>query len=295
MSEGHFLKSFNVFLEKSNQHYENTRTIQRYFPSVIQRRMSSFDLKQRSVFNILSVGSGTGEMDFEIVNIVQKELQNHQQWSKMSIFNRALEPDLCSSNGYKENIAKLGDIFASTFFEVRQQTFAEYQGSEEKAVSFDIVHFIHSLYHVDLEKAVLHCLEKQLNENGCLVCLTSDNENPIMKVRTNLTVLAPNDPSFLQDNTLVHITEKLIEIAEKCGWKHEIYSRELLIDITEVFDAESVKGNLLLDFITNIENFRKSVTKYVLEETLALMEQLMIVKDGKRFAKKKDSLALIYK
>ena len=212
MSAEHFLKSFNAFLKKSNQHYENARTFQRYFPSVIQRRMSLFDFKQRSVFNILSVGSGTGEIDFEIVNIVEKELQNRQQWSKMSIFNRALEPDLCSCNVYKENIAKLCDIFPSTFFEVRQQTFAAYQESEEKAVSFNIVHLVHSLYYVDLEKTVLHCLENQVNENGCLVCLKSDNENLVMKVRTNLTVKAPTDPFSLTETLLFRYLKSLLKL-----------------------------------------------------------------------------------
>ena len=46
--------------------------------------------------------------------------------------------------------------------------------------------------------------------------------------------------------------EKMFEIAEKYGWKHEVYTHKYSIDVTEIFDPQSTEGNLLLDFITHI-------------------------------------------
>ncbi|CAB3999132.1 Hypothetical predicted protein [Paramuricea clavata] len=283
-----FLKSFNVFKTKSNQHYENVKTFQRCLPSVVQKIMSSFDIQQRSQFSILSVGSGTGEVDIEIVNIVRQELQKQQQWSHISIFNRAIEPNLQSSNKYKENIAKFGDVVSSRY-EVRQQTFQEYQESKEDPVSFDIVHFMHSLYYVDLEQTVLYCLENQLTEMGCLVCLMNDNESICN------TVLMKQDELSNKASTLAQTSEELIKMAEKCGWKHEINCQKLFVDVTEVLNADSVEGNLLLDFLTNTENFRKSANNHVLEVTLEFIEQLAIAKDGKYLGEIKESLVFIYK
>ena len=262
-----FLKSFNVFKTKLNQHCENVKTFQCYLPSVVQKIMSSFDIQQRSQFNILSVGSGTGEIDIEIVNIVQQELQKQQQWSHISIFNRAIEPNMHSSNKYNENIAKLSDIVSSRY-EVRQQSFQEYQESKDDPVSFDIVHFMHSLYYVDLEQTVLYCLENQLTETGYLVCLLSDNESICNRVLMKQHELSN------KAITLIQISEELIKIAEKHGWKHEINSKKLFVDVTEVLNTDSVEGNLLLDFLAGTEDFRKSANKHVLEVTLELIEQL---------------------
>ena len=89
--------------------------------------------------------------------------------------------------------------------------------------------------------------------------------------------------------------EKLIQIANENGWKHEVYTIEYPIDVTEVFDAQSTEGNLLLDFLTHKVNFRETADKQLVEETLALIKDLSAVKDGKRFGEKKESLVVLYK
>ena len=89
--------------------------------------------------------------------------------------------------------------------------------------------------------------------------------------------------------------EKLIQIAEENRWEHEVYTQEYSIDVTEVFDPKSTEGNLLLDFLTHSMNFRETADKQLVEETLALIKDLTIVKDGKRLGEKKEALVVIYK
>jgi len=89
--------------------------------------------------------------------------------------------------------------------------------------------------------------------------------------------------------------EEIIKIAENNGWKHEIYSQEYSIDVTDVFDEKSTEGNLLLDFLTHTVNFRETADKQLVKETLALIKELTTFKDGKRVGDKKESLILIYK
>ena len=65
--------------------------------------------------------------------------------------------------------------------------------------------------------------------------------------------------------------EKLIQIANENGWKHEVHTQEYSIDVTEVFDPKSSEGNRLLDFLTHTVNFRETAEEQLVEETLALI------------------------
>ena len=295
MSGDHFFRSFDVFKKKANQHYENVKTLQRYLPSVVQKIMSTFDSKQRSQFNILSVGSGPGEVDMEIVSIVQRELQKQDEWRHISIFNRAIEPDNTSFQKYNEKIAKSVVGVSSSKYEVRKQKFEEYQESEKEPVSFDIIHFMHSLYYVNLQQTIQYCVENQLTENGYLVCLMCDNDSINYKIRMNLFNKANLKATLPLPNSNIEISDELIDIAKQLGLKYDIYRPEFFIDYSEAFNPQSEEGNLLLDYITDTEHFRKNADKHVLEETLALLKQLTIEKDGKRVGKQKESIVFLHK
>ena len=58
----HYYKSLDVFKEKSGEFVRNIEIVRYHMASVIQRLPQN-----QSCFNILSVGSGTGEMDMEIL------------------------------------------------------------------------------------------------------------------------------------------------------------------------------------------------------------------------------------
>ena len=294
MSGDHFLRSFNVFKKKANQHYENVKTFQRYLPAVVQKIMRTFDSEQRSQFNILSVGSGTGEVDIEIVKIVQRELHKRREWRHISVFNRAIEPDDTSFQRYNEKIAKLVLGVSSSKYEVRKQKFEEYQESVKEPVSFDLIHFMHSLYYVNLQQTIQYCVENELTENGYLVCLVGDNDSVTYKLRMNLFNQANLKATLPVPNSHVEISEELLDIAEQLGLQYDVYFPELFIDLTEAFNPQSKEGNLLLDFITNTEHFRKNADKQGVEETLALLEQLTIKKDGKRVGKQKESIVFLH-
>ena len=297
MSGEHFLKRFHLFLKISKQHSENAQTLQRYLPSIVPRAMSSFDTKQRSQFNILSVGSGGGEMDIEITNIILQEFQSKPEWNGVNISNQAIEPNEYLHQCYKKNIAQLDNPRIS--FDVKLQTFEEYKESKAEKGSFDIVHFIHSLYHVDVQDTLVHCMTNELNEKGHFVALlTSTDQSITLKI---IMMLEQNCPSWMTKlpglKEKQELSTQLIKIAEQHGWKYEIYkpSSIVTLDVTEVFDEESVDGNLLLDFLTNTEDFRKKADESLQKCVLELAEEMTFVKDGKRLAEIHESLLFIYK
>jgi len=236
-------------------------------------------------------------MDMEIMKIIEKELQKSDQGRHMKIFNRAVEPNGYSCGLYKaiiENLpSPLNDELAE--FEICQQKFQEYkerqQRQETGSVKFDMVHLIHSIYYVDIEQTLIHCFEKELSEQGVFVCVIGcRNLRYWVSLKQSKRWHGKDSDS---DN--YETQEKIIKIANERGWKHEIYSQEYSIDVTEVFDEESTEGNLLLDFLTHTVNFRETADKQLVGETLALIKELTNVKDGKRFGDKKESLIIIYK
>ena len=188
-------------------------------------------------------------------------------------------------------------INKQTFF-FRHQSFEEY--AEEFTLEqpkFDVIHFIHSIYYVDIEAVLKHCIENELQDNGCLVFIV-ERPDFISSVLGLLEKQCFPDWRGTPDekNTeSFEAAEKMLEIAEKYGWKHEVYAYEYPMDVTEVLDPSSTEGNLLLDFITHTANFRGTADKKLLQETLARIEDLSTLKDGKRLGERKESLIFIYK
>ena len=270
---------------------KNFEILRKHIPSLIQKNLPFY--QQRSRFNILSVGSGTGEMDMEIVKIIKEELQKSEQGRHTKMFNRAIEPNEYSYGLYKaaiENqVSPLNDHMAE--FDLCQETFQEYRESQKETMNFDMVHFMHSIYHVDIAETLSHCFEKELSENGTVVCLIAGKDLIYWVTSSQSNQWHGKDKNSENYET----AEKIINIANEKGWKHEIYTQEYSIDVTEVFDEKSTEGNLLLDFLTHTLNFRDTADKQLVEETLALIKDLTTVKDGKRLGDKKESLLVIYK
>ena len=276
---------------------KNFEILRHHIPSLIQTASLSW-CQQRSSFNILSVGSGTGEMDIEIMKIIKKEWQKSDQGRHLKIFNRAIEPNEYSCSLYKaaiEDPNDLNDDLTCTEFEICHQTFEGYKESQQRqeagSMKFDMVHFIHSIYYVDIEQTLIHCFEKELGEQGVFICIIG-GRNLRYWVSLKQSKRWHGKDS---DGDNYETQEKLIKIANERGWKHEIYSQEYSIDVTDVFDEKSTEGNLLLDFLTHTVNFRETADKQLVDETLALIKELTTVRDGKRFGDKTESLIFIYK
>ena len=147
----HYLKSLNFDPTKSGETKKNVEILQQHMPPLIQRM-----LPERQQLNILSTGSAEGEKDMIVLKIIKDELQKSDHGQQLKIFNRAIEPNEYSCGLYKAAIENLPSPLEDQQieFEICQQSFQEYQKSEKDAVKFDIVHFMHSIYHVDVEQTL---------------------------------------------------------------------------------------------------------------------------------------------
>ena len=287
----YYYKCFEVLNNKTGAFFKNVEIMRDHMPSMIQKLLHS--VQERTTFNILSVGSGTGDIDLEILKIVKGELQRSQGCHQMKIFNRAIEINKYPCDLYKAAIKNLND--QQVDFDLRHQSFEEYAKEfTMEQPKFDLIHFIHSIYYVDIEVVLKHCIENELQDNGLLVFMVERQDlisSVLEKQRLPDWYGTPDEKNPESFET----AEKMLEIAEKYDWKHEVYTHEYSMDVTEIFNPQSTEGNLLLDFITHAKNFRGTADEKLLQETLALIEDLSTLKDGKRLGETKESLIFIYK
>ena len=293
-SGAHYYKTQSVFVKKTGQRSKSFKLLEEHIPPLVQRSLAELG-EQQSRLNILSVGSGSGETDVDILKIVKQELQKSEHGRHMKIFNRAIEPNEYSCGLYKAAIENLPSQLDDqlTEFELCQQTFQDYKESQ-LPVKFDLVHFIHSIYHVDVEETLVHCFEKELNAWGTFVCVVAGQKDLMYWVTLRQSNQWRGKGKTSERDTY-ETADKIVKIANDHGWKHEIYTQQHTYDVTEVFDEKSTEGNLLLDFLTHTVNFRETAEKQLVEETLQLIKDMTILKEGKRLGEKKQSLVLVYK
>ena len=281
-----YMRIHKVFLEKSGQVLKIIGVLRAHLPSAIENIF--LKPNPRNDINILSIGSGHGEMDIEILKLINDEIQIKRESEDPSrpirIFNRVIEPNKFSLDLYKAALDNLPNELHNTqiTFDMDQpKTFQDYMMEVKKTVQFDIVHFIHSLYYIDVEKALTHCYDNELGEKGLIICVLAGKGDTMEHIKKN---------AFNID----HLGGEISEIACKHGWNHELYSQEYSIDVTQVFDERSLEGNLLLDFFTHCMNSRvdhKEITKVILN----LIKNMSTFADGKYLAKRVENLHFIFK
>lgn len=159
-------KRFKVYLEVCPQVEHCFKTLSLHLPSAMERLSINKD-----VCKVLSIGSGHGVMDLQAVIKVLKEL------SKNGVYTKVVEPNEYFLDEYKASVKQQlasKPILGRVVFDIdKPKSFGDYV-AEKKAndsVKFDVVHFIHSIYHIDFEEALTHCYRNELGDKGLIICV----------------------------------------------------------------------------------------------------------------------------
>ncbi|KXJ09850.1 histamine N-methyltransferase [Exaiptasia diaphana] len=265
-----YTKSYKVFLEKSQQHSRLGKNLRCYLPVAMEGVHITTD-----ACRVLSIGSGDGEVDLKVLKVL-KEV------TKKRIFCRVIEPNEYSLNKYKTSIESLSPNDDMTFDINKPKTFQKYMTeSLADQDQFDVVHFLHSIYYMDFEEALTHCYEKELGESGLIVCVFAADDIMFEAKQKLFGICQPN--------------QSISQVVKQQGWKYQEYKDEYMLDVTEVMNDQSETGNLLLDFLTQTTNFRRSADHQMTKAILDVIDDLSIQKDGKLFCKKVDYYTFIFK
>lgn len=286
-SEEHFMKSHNLFRLKSGEVAHVIDALRRYLPSALENISMNTN---HGIVNILSIGSGDGDMDIEILKIIHNEIKRQFPALKsVKMFNRAIEPQENHLKLYKTKIEKLPKELNEaqiTFDIVEPQTFEEYSAKAKRnsdSMSFEVVHFIHSAYFfTDVEGTLKHCYDHELADKGIIALVLIGKDDTVEIVKHLLS-------------NINHVGSEVASVASRNNWRYEVHTREYTIDVTEVFDEHSTEGNLLLDFFSLTMNFRAKSKPETITAVLETIKNNSTFYDGKILAKRYEDTHFIFK
>ena len=288
-----YSRSFQCFLDSTYQREAISKCIEEHIVPVIKTGVCKL-LEEHSVnkspFRVLSVGSGEGGNDINLLDALSKIPPNVGE--AISMVNRVVEQNADTLAAFRAKAPNLREHFkgrVNVDFEWIPITFQEYS-SQKKAddVKFDVVHFIHSIYYLGVEDVLVHCYEKELGRQGMIISITESEASPICKYAEKFGDRLIN--SMSRNNNVV-------DVARKKGWKYFVCSGDFKrLDITSIFNSSSLEGNSLLDFLTYRKDFRQNENSETVEKMLKFWEeQSSINEQGKRVVELGDNAVIIVK
>ena len=247
---------------------------------------------RNQVLNVLSIGSGDGKHDIEILKTLARGLTSLDgQSSKPSIQACIVEPSSLIAD-FMQSVSSLPEELsnhANVSFQWHKMTFQEFsRASLERNTSNDTFHFIHfvcSLYYTEAEESLTQCFNK-LERGGAILCVISGEESICAKLSKRDDVPISN----------IYTGKEIIAIAQRNNWRYEeIPTVKYEMDISDLFDENSQTGDLMLDFLTHTVNYRKTTDPVLFNEFMDLIRQSSITDEkGKTFLGSEIAAVLIY-
>ena len=265
-----YKKSFQAFVNNSTEKQNLVRWIRENAPPMISEMRSV----ERDTINILSVGCGTGEKDIQLLSSSVQHFRQNQtaKLPKPKICYRVVEPNSEHIAAFKASTIADGlkalPYVEDTTFKWYQETFQSYVEREHEKNTLDVILFIHSIYYVDVEKALVECYENELNKTGFIMCVVEAEESDLKQFVTSQRV------SKFHENVTSYTDQDVVKVANKHKWPYRQFSVDNSIDVSECFDEKSEEGNLLLDFFFHVKDCRGTVPKEELTEALRDLKKL---------------------
>ena len=285
--------SFQCFLTLSNQESTILNCLEGHIFPLINEGICEI-LERRAnqePFRVLSVGSGEGQNDINILKALT-DSSWRADGEAVSMINRVVEPHVGRLDKFRlktENLHEHFESGANIDFEWIPMTYQKYK-SQKKAddITFDLIHFTHSIYYVGVEEALVHCYEKELGRQGIIISIAQSEDDPMLKFARKF----PNQrsPSFPRNRDVV-------AVAEQKGWKYFACPGDCnILDITPIFDSSSSVGSYLLDFLTNQKDVRQNEDEETVKKMLKFWKrQSCINEDGRRIVGIIDNAVIILK
>ncbi|KAJ8040241.1 Histamine N-methyltransferase [Holothuria leucospilota] len=220
-------------------------------------------LQKMDSLKILGIGSGKGELD--CVNI--RRMLTHFS----HIDNTVVEPSIEAIQAYKSLISQRSPEHVTSLW--HKETFQQYWRRRQSIGATNKFHFIsavHSLYYADKDGKSLGYLIDLLEKDGVMFIVIQNENSGLINLFSEFAEYFrhhPNNPSKL------HTTSKVLKYLNEDGRvAHEVIRGRHQIDITSCFESESSEGSLTLDFLTNVIDFKSTVSSDILQLFLNYMK-----------------------
>ncbi|XP_060733035.1 histamine N-methyltransferase isoform X2 [Tachysurus vachellii] len=250
-----YLKAFELFLERSSEHQCMRDFIHNTLPNILSTVGAG-----KSTLNVMGVGSGGGDIDLEILT------QLHTKHPEARVENDVVEPSGDMLYKYKVLVAKTAGLDHITF-RFNKMTASEFESDwKQRNIDrkFDFIHMIQMLYYVKDPEATVSFFRSLLHKDGKL-----------------LIILVTGDSGWGglwrryrdQVHSCCVSTADITRFLDAKRIPHESHVFESSMDITECFTAGDEKGELMLDFLTEILEFSKNASPELKAGVLELLKE----------------------
>ncbi len=219
LSEAHFNEAHECFERASDQQLQ----ILDWLKQFAKDRTRSRDL------NILSVGCGSGILDNPFLEALARDTT--------TVRYVGLDPSPVACRRFEEDFRQLR--LSRVQLELHQTTLENFQTPD----SFDLIHSVQSLYYVDEPSVAIGQLFRMLNSDGYVVVMLAPR-GAMNRLAEAFWTVNHHDGIWFSDRfeNYLHQIEVRHERSRLMGW----------LNVTPCFEANSRRGNLILDFITQV-------------------------------------------
>ena len=290
--EDSYLTSWNLYLKKS----EYTKTMTDFVEEVashVMTKITKDDVKSSAVSRVLGVGSGKGKTDQRILTAIATALGSPQA-KRPAIHSVIVEPNTDMITEFKASVSPLPqplEGLADVSFQWHEMTLQKFIESFPTIESFNVIHFVASLYYMDAETALQTCYQK-LASGGAMFCTVVPEESFFPKISRKLHTKVD-----LGAAKKLYSEVDLVDIAARNNWKYEqLRKARYPCDISCCFDESSKEGSILLDFLTHQRDFRVTADRKFYKEVMEFLNEESNTDDnGKKFINPEMTAVVIYK
>ena len=207
--ENPYLTTWNVYLKNSTY----TKTMTDFAEKVASHVMTEITKDGPSsspVFRVLGVGSGKGKTDLRILTAIGTA-SGASPTKKAAIHSVIVEPSAEMIAEFKTSVSSLPQPLAGladVSFEWHEMTFQKFTEYSPQNESFDMIHFVASLFYVDAETTLSYCYQK-LASGGAMFCTVVPEESFFPKISRKLHTkldLGSAQKIYTEPSTVLHIS-----------------------------------------------------------------------------------------
>ncbi|KAM6955426.1 histamine N-methyltransferase A-like [Lycodopsis pacificus] len=262
-------ESYQSYIQQSGQHKAVLRSLHNILPGEFKR----IGVDQSSL-DVLGVGSGGGEVDVEILTLLQST------FPAVPITTDIVEGSTQLTDNFKALVAKTPNLQKIPFAwhlmsSENYETQVKAKGDMKK---FDFIQMIQMLYYVDNLADTITFYHSLLKNNGRIMIINgAANSGWDILWKTYAKDLAVD---VIKDNLCS--SAEVIACLKSLGLKYEEHDQPNSFDITECLNPSNQTGQHVLNFLTMKDNFYESFTPEIRAGILDLLRnKCSTEKDGR--------------
>nr|XP_029498197.1 histamine N-methyltransferase-like [Oncorhynchus nerka] len=255
--DNRYLKSFQLFRECSSEH----QCMQDFIHVILPDILASIG-EGKANLNVMGVGSGAGEVDLEMFSELRlKHLA-------VTVDNQVVEPSAQQLHLYKVLVSQKPnlDYIKFTWNKMTATEFEKDWREKNYTKKMDFIHMIQMLYYVKDPCATVSFYQSLLDKKGKLLIILVSGESgwgkhwktfktQLCNTESSHTVTTGDIKTYLDSKTV----------------SYQSYELPSQIDITECFTEGDQRGELLLDFLTEVLNFSSTAPAELKARALELL------------------------